>query len=88
MQEVNKTFYHNDTNSDVIKVLEQVRQDHTRIQLDLGDAKTGRDWNEVHDITGYVGRSMGPKKIPILVYNSRSFGGGAILDHCIVKFVT
>jgi hypothetical protein len=28
---------------------------------------------------------MGPVKVPLLVANRRSLGGGAILDHCIVR---
>ena len=42
-------------------------------------------WNEEHDIFGYVGRSTGENKIPLLVANFRSYGGGALLDHCIIK---
>jgi hypothetical protein len=34
---------------------------------------------------GRKGRSMGPVKVPLLIANSRSMGGGAILDHCIVR---
>jgi hypothetical protein len=40
---------------------------------------------EENDVTGYVGKSTGNQPIPLLVHNSRSFGGGALLDHCIVK---
>jgi len=28
---------------------------------------------------------MGPRHVPILLYDKRSIGGGHILDHCIVK---
>ena len=34
---------------------------------------------------GYVSRSMGPIKIPIVLYNKRTRGGPSILDHKIVK---
>jgi hypothetical protein len=34
---------------------------------------------------GYIGQSMGPIKVPLMVANSRSLGGGALLDHCIVR---
>lgn len=33
---------------------------------------------------GTVGRSTGKVKIPLLVHNSRSMGGGGILTHCII----
>ena len=28
---------------------------------------------------------MGPLKVPLLIHNSRSHGGSALLDHCIVR---
>jgi hypothetical protein len=69
-------------------VLEMARKERIRIVLDYGDVNTGESWGEEHDIYGYVGRSSGKIKIPILVYNRRSFGGGAILDHCIIGIKT
>lgn len=82
------TYYHADTNADVLEVLESCRINRTRIILDYGDTQTGKSWGEVYDVCGYVGRSTGNKKIPILVFNRRSFGGGAILSHCIVRITT
>lgn len=84
----NGTWYHEGTPDAAIKAVEIARQSHTRIHLNLGDTQTGRSWGEVHDVTGYVGRSMGPIKIPILIYNSRSIGGSGILTHCILSIHT
>lgn len=28
---------------------------------------------------------MGPIKVPLLIHNANSSGGGAILDHCIIR---
>jgi hypothetical protein len=84
---VNGTSYHTDTHDEVVNVLENAMANHIRIRVYYGDAKTGRDWDESYDVTGYVGRSTGKVKVPLLVYNSRSLGGTAILDHCIVKIV-
>jgi len=81
---VNGISYHEETSAEVIQVLERARTNRTRITLDYGDTKTSKSWNEIHDITGRVGCSTGNIKIPLLVYNSRSFGGGGILDHCII----
>lgn len=78
--------YHEETAQEVIKAMENCRQKRLRIKIYLGDPKTGKCWNEEHDIFGYIGLSKGYKAyFPILVYNARSFGGGSILDHCIVK---
>ena len=84
-QVVNGTSYHVETPAAVIEVLERARQNRTRIHVSYGDAATGKDWLEEFDIAGYVGRSMGPVKVALLVANRRSTGGGAILDHCIVR---
>jgi len=84
---VNGTSYHEETSNSVISVLEYVRATKTRIILDYGDVKTGRSWGDVYDITGTLGRSCGTQKVPILLHNKRSIGGGAILDNCIIKIV-
>lgn len=87
-QVVNETSYDARTIPEVIRILELCRQDRTRIRVHYGDVATGKDWMDVYDVTGKVGRSMGPIKVPLLIHNSRSMGGGAMLDHCIVRIVT
>lgn len=84
-QVINGTYYDLATRQNVINVLENARLNDYRIRVYYGDISTGLDWNEQYDVTGYVGRSTGPVKRPLLIYNKRSFGGGVILDHCIVK---
>jgi len=85
-QVINDTWYDCRTPADLIKVLERVRQDHTRIHLYYGDTDTGRVWEEgTQKEMGTLGRSMGPIKIPLLIRTSRSMGGEAILDHCILQ---
>ena len=89
-QIVNGTSYDQRTPDAVIRVLENARQSRTRLHISLGETdnergKLGRDWLEEHNITGTVSRSMGPVKVPLLIANRRSLGGGAILDHCIIR---
>lgn len=84
----NGTSYHIETLQQVINVLERARTCRERIIVHYGDTKTGLDWQDTYGTTGYVGRSTGTNKIPLLVYNARSLGGGGILDHCIVKITT
>lgn len=87
---VNGTSYDERTPDEVVAVLENARQSRQRLHISLGETdndrgQIGRDWLEEFETHGYVGRSMGPVKVPLLVANRRSLGGGAILDHCIVR---
>ena len=88
MKQINGTFYHDDTPGDVIRVLESARQSRLRLHISYGDRATGRDWLEEFEKHGYVGRSTWQIKVPLLLANRRSTGGGAILDHCIVRIRT
>jgi hypothetical protein len=96
----NGTTYNEHTPQRVRDILESARIGRRRVRLFYGDTNTpdferthkrkpepGKSWNEENDVTGYVGRSMGPTKAPILVHNSRSMGGGVILDACIVRIL-
>ena len=85
---VNGTAYHKDTPTEVIEWLETSRERQQRIRIFYGDRETGLDWKEVYDTMGIVGRRTGSIKIPILIRNMRSNGGGAILDNCIVRITT
>lgn len=82
---INGTAYHADTEEKIVNILERSRANRSRLRLHWGDIKTGLDWGDTHDVTGHIGRSTGSVKIPLLIHNSRSLGGGGILDDCIVK---
>ncbi len=83
----NGTYYHVETSDHLVTLLETLRLNQTRIRLDYGDTTTGKSWGEHYDIVGHISRSTGPVRIPILIHNVRSMGGGAILTHCIIKIV-
>ncbi len=90
---VNGTAYHDETPKEIVKILEAARLARWenrgyRLHFHWGDTKTGRDWGDTYHVEGYVGRSTGTSKIPLLIWNSRSYGGPAILDDCIVKIAT
>ena len=85
---VNGTAYDKKTPQPVIDALEAARQSRQRITVDLGDPETGKSWGERYDITGTVGRSTGMYKIPILVHNVRSTGGGGLLTANIIAIKT
>ncbi len=87
---VGGTTYHDETPREIVNILETNRLLRLngygyRLRFYWGDIKTGLDWGEKRGIEGYVGRSTGTSKIPLLIWNSGSMGGCAILDHCIVK---
>lgn len=87
---VEGTAYHLETPDPVVSVLSDYQegrnQTDARLEIALGDTVTGRSWG--YPESGYIGRSTGSVKIPLLIPNSRSTGGFAILDHCIVRICT
>ncbi len=85
---VNGISYNKETNPKVIQVLETCRKNKTRIILDYGDTITGESWNEQFDIQGTIGNSIGIIKVPLLIHNKRSLGGGEILTHQIIGIKT
>ena len=72
-------------NQQVMLVLEGAYMAKTRIRVWYGDTLSGTAWPEENDVLGYVGRSTGQNKIPLLIPNSRSNGGGGILQDRIVR---
>ena len=80
------TFSDN-TNDKVKQVLTSCHNRKNRIRIVYGDVNTGNDWLEEYEILGYVGRSTGINPSPLLINNSRSYGGGAILTGSILKIV-
>jgi len=88
----NGTAYHIDTPIEVINELETARiarqfGRRLRLRLFLGDPETGRDWGEEYDVIGYIGRSGGHIKIPLLLPNATSVYGPGLLDHRILRIV-
>lgn len=81
------TFFHDTTPQPVINVLETARANGSRVRLFFGNLETGQDWLEENDVCGTIGRSMGPLKVPLLIANHRSMGGGAILTDSIVRIL-
>lgn len=75
------TSYPKDTPAELIHILEQCRKNRTRIRIHLGDEK--KPWLEEFDVVGYVGRSTGRHKEPLLIHNARSTRGGSLLTDCI-----
>lgn len=73
------------TSEKLINAIERCRSNGHRIRIWYGDRETGRSWNEEYDVMGRVGRSCGQIKEPLLIANSRSYGGGAILIGSVIR---
>lgn len=84
-EEFNGLFFHKQTPQEVRDAILRAYIARFRVRVFLGDTTTGECWLEENDVMGYIGRTTGNIKIPILVHNARSMGGTAILDHCIVR---
>ena len=85
MKVIDGTFFNDNTPDRVCEILSSCIGTRRRIRVFYGDRKTGRDWHEVYDTIGRIGRSTGTHKIPLMIAKSTSTGGPALLDHCIVK---
>ena len=72
-------------NEKLWKVLSSLVHSGRRVRIWYGDRETGRSWNEEYEVTGTIGRSTGKIAVPLLIKNSRSCGGGALLDDCIIR---
>lgn len=83
---INGISFHAETPQKVCNILANYCGNlNQRVRIFYGDIKTGKDWLECHDTIGYVGRSCGSIKVPLLIATKIDIGGGSILDHCIVK---
>ena len=71
-------FYPSDTNPKIIQVIENAYTRKTRLVFDYGSIETGISWGETYDVSGTIGKSGGVIKIPLLIHNRRSLGGGAL----------
>lgn len=88
---INGTSYDARTPDEVVAILENARQNRTRLHVSLGETEgpeAGNDWLEENMVHGFIGRSTGSIKIPLLIHNRRSLGGSGLLDHCIVRIRT
>lgn len=69
-------------------LITNLNKTRARVRVWYGDINTGTAWPEEFEVLGYIGRSTGQHKIPLLVNNARSYGGGALLVSSIVRIDT
>ena len=83
---VNGIYFKKDTNDDVCNILAKYCGDKKqRVRVFYGNTDTGKDWLEVYNTIGYIGKSCGNIKIPLMLSKRDSAGGSPILDDYIVK---
>lgn len=80
------TYYKAGTPDAVRTVLESARVSERRIRLFYGDPSTP-DWMEESDVIGYVFRTTGPLRIPIILRTRNAGGGPPILDTSIQRII-
>ena len=90
-----KKMFHNgsfvlssDNSEELNNLLLKLYKSHQRVVLDYGNRETNESWGDNYGVTGRISRSTGNMPIPILVYNNRSYGGGAILDDVVISIKT
>ncbi len=97
-----KTWFDPRTPAKVASILERAIRSHKeqgsngqRLRLFLGDPVSGRDWCEENDVVGFIGRSCGIMKVPLLIEPLidqwgdlvSASGGGAILTSNILRII-
>lgn len=86
------TWFNAKTDPIVKSVIEACRIDRTIVRVfyghtEPGHPELGRSWMDEWDMYGYISRSTGLTKIPILVAPNGN-GGPGLLDACIIKIIT
>lgn len=69
----------------LVSIILQYRGSNERLRLFFGDIHTGCSWLDEYDVMGTIGRTGGKFKVPILLNNSCSVCGGAILLGSLVR---
>ena len=79
--------FNNKTPLLVAKIIAEHARTGKRLRFWFGDIETGRSWEEEWDTVGHIGVSGGPQKVPLLMHQSNSHCGPAILTDCVIKIV-
>ena len=82
--EFNGMWFADGTPENLKNVIVNGYRSNYRFRFWYGDVESGRSWNEENDICGYIGKSNGSIKVPLLLNKSNSTGGGE-LTNSIVK---
>lgn len=94
------TWYHADTCDNVIYALDYARKAERRVHVLFcypEEKDVPKEWEskfsakeiwlEEYDTVGRIGRSCGEIKVPLLIKNSRSYGGGGLITGRIGRII-
>lgn len=84
-----QTHYEEGTPEGVRIALEQAIKngpDH-RYRIFYGDPATGKDYGEEQDVIGWISRSTGEQKVPIILAQKNSSFGSPIHTRIVVKII-
>lgn len=100
VSEPSGTYYPEGTPRPIVEALEAARVSGKRVRVFMGDTERprfrevhhrdpipGADWLDENGVSGYVGRTTGAVKSPILLPTRSSMGGGIIGADAIVRLL-
>lgn len=70
---------------EVGKILEHLLAQRVRCRIWYGNTETGLAWPDEYDVTGYIGRSTGTRRVPLMIHDTTSIGGGALMTAKILR---
>jgi len=79
------TWFTPGTDPEVKCVTLEAYNSKQKIRIHFGDTETGESWLDENDVAGYVGRTTGPMRSPILLATLKHSGGCCILTDCILR---
>lgn len=85
LKEENETEVYTQVDNCLMATLSECYRQKRRVRLWYGDRKSGESYFEDFETTGRIGRSCGDFKIPLVIANSRSWGGGALLVGSLIR---
>jgi len=81
------SYFFREGTDEKVKSIINAQSRARRLRFIYGDKETGDIWLEEYDTIGYIGRSTGAVQIPLLVNNSRSYGGGELSTRSILRIL-
>jgi len=72
----------------VVDALQYAHAHDLRVRIWYGDPSTGKSWNEEYEVVGYIGKSMGPQQMFLILPNRRSMGGMPVMVDKVIRITS